>query len=88
MDFSEALQVLREAVRRAQHRYAHHASGLLRIEARHALAAEAAAGRADRMQASGSMISWHMVCALPRACSCYSFACAKLHVCSCRHAVR
>ena len=42
MDFAEALQALGEAVRHAERRYAHHASGLLRIEARHAPMAEAA----------------------------------------------
>ena len=58
MDFSEALQALREAVRCAEQRYAHHASGLLRIEARHTPAVEAAIGRADKMQGSGLMDKW------------------------------
>lgn len=86
MDFSEALQALREAVRHAERRHAHHASGLLRIEARHALAAEAAAGRADKVQGQGCMDKWkHDL----RAASCMQLLCFACATCmhACRQAV-
>ena len=35
LNFGEALERLKAAVRQAERRYAHHASGLLRIEVRH-----------------------------------------------------